>query len=159
YQYAPNLFGRPNFTGSLLKLNIRSFWPIASKLVFGIQAQYYTIKGSKIPFYLLHQLGNDGIMRGYYAGRYRDENIMASQGELRYRYNNRFGLVAFAGAGRVFSNGNFSLNDLKPNYGVGGRYFFDPAKGLSVRLDYGIGEKRPNEDRQRGFYIGLAEAF
>ena len=41
----------------------------------------------------------------------------------------------------------------------GARYFFDPEKGLSVRLDYGIGEKRANEKRQTGFYISLAEAF
>jgi outer membrane translocation and assembly module TamA len=72
---------------------------------------------------------------------------------------NRFGIVAFAGTGKVFSNGNFSLDDLKPNYGVGGRYFFDTAKGLSVRLDYGVGEKKANEKRQSGFYISLAEAF
>lgn len=159
YQYSPNIFGGENFKGSVIKLNVRNFWPVASQLVFGMQAVYYTIQSSTTPFYLLHQLGNDGIMRGYYSGRYRDENMMATQAELRYRFSNRFGVVAFAGAGRVFANGNFSLKELKPNYGLGGRYFFDPAKGLSVRLDYGVGEKKPNENRQTGFYISLAEAF
>ncbi|MEJ5994796.1 BamA/TamA family outer membrane protein [Pedobacter sp. Du54] len=159
YQYVPNIFSGTNFTGSIIKLNLRNFWPIAPKLVFGVQALYNTIQGSKIPFYLLHQLGNDGTMRGYYSGRYRDENLLVSQGELRYRFTNRFGVVAFAGAGKVFSNGHFSLNELKPNYGLGGRYFFDTAKGLSIRLDYGVGEKKTNEDRQSGFYISLAEAF
>lgn len=159
YQYAPDLFDGNNFTGSLIKVNIRNFWPVIPKLVFGVQALYYTIQGSNTPFYLLPQLGNDEMMRGYYTGRYRDENLMASQAELRYRFSNRFGLVAFAGAGQVFANGNFSLNELKPNYGLGGRYFFDTAKGLSIRLDYGVGEKKANEDRQKGFYISLAEAF
>jgi len=159
FQYAPNFFGKKNFTGSLIKLNVRNFWPITTQLVLGAQILYYTIQGSKTPFYLLPQLGNDEMMRGYYTGRYRDENLIASQAELRYRFSNRFGLAAFAGTGRVFANGNFSLNQLKPNYGLGGRYFFDTAKGLSVRLDYGIGEKRANEDRQSGFYISLAEAF
>ncbi len=159
YQYAPNFFGDGSFNGSLIKANIRNFWSIAPKLVFGAQALYYTIQSSNTPFYLLPQLGNDEMMRGYYTGRYRDENLMASQAELRYRFSNRFGLVAFAGAGKVFANSNFSLNELKPNYGIGGRYFFDTAKGLSIRLDYGVGEKRPNEDRQKGFYISLAEAF
>lgn len=159
YQYAPRIFGGENFSGNLIKVNIRNFWSITPKLVIGVQGLYYTIQGSKTPFYLLHQLGNDGIMRGYYAGRYRDENIIASQAELRYRFSNRFGLAAFTGGGKVFANGNFSLNELKPNYGVGGRYFFDTAKGLSVRVDYGIGEKRANEDRQKGFYFSLAEAF
>jgi outer membrane protein assembly factor BamA len=159
YQYAPDVFGVENFTGSQIKVNARSFWSLAPKLVLGIQGLYYTVQGSKTPFYLLQQLGNDEMMRGYYTGRYRDENLMAAQAELRYRFMNRFGIVAFAGTGKVFSNGNFNFNSLKPDYGVGGRYFFDTAKGLSVRLDYGVGEKKANEKRQSGFYISLAEAF
>lgn len=159
YQYAPDFFGGSNFTGSQIKLNLRNFWPVAKKLVLGVQGIYHTIQGTQTPFYLLPQLGNDEMMRGYYTGRFRDDNLMAAQAELRYRFMNRFGIVAFAGTGKVFSNGDFSFNDLKPSYGVGGRYFFDTAKGLSVRLDYGVGEKKPNEKRQQGFYISLAEAF
>ncbi|MFC3561916.1 BamA/TamA family outer membrane protein [Pedobacter jamesrossensis] len=159
YQYAPHFFGGDSFTGSQIKLDLRNFWSISKKVVFGVQGIYYTIQGSKTPFYLLQQLGNDQIMRGYYGGRYRDEHLMASQVELRYRFMNRFGIVAFAGAGKVFDNGNFDFKSLKPNYGFGGRYFFDTAKGLSVRVDYGVGEKLANEKRQSGFYISLAEAF
>lgn len=159
YQYAPDIYGGSNFTGSQIKVNLRNFWSIAPKLVLGVQGLYHTVQGDQTPFYLLPQLGNDEIMRGYYTGRYREENLLAGQTELRYRFMNRFGIVAFAGIGKVFSNGNFSLDDVKPNYGVGGRYFFDTAKGLSVRLDYGVGEKKPNEKRQSGFYISLAEAF
>lgn len=159
YQYAPDVYGGENFTGSQFKVNLRNFWSLGPKLVLGIQGLYHTVQGKQTPFYLLPQLGNDEIMRGYYTGRYRDENLMAAQAELRYRFMNRFGIVAFAGAGKVFSDGNFSLNDMKPNYGVGGRYFFDTAKGLSVRLDYGLGEKKSNEKRQSGFYVSLAEAF
>ncbi len=50
-------------------------------------------------------------------------------------------VVAFAGAGQVFKNGEFDINEFKPNFGGGIRYFYDPAKGLSIRLDYGVGEK------------------
>ena len=159
YQYAPDIYGAQNFTGSQIKVNVRNFWPLASKLVLGVQGLYYTVQGSQTPFYLLPQLGNDEMMRGYYTGRYRDENLMAAQAELRYRFMNRFGLVAFTGTGKVFANGNFNFNSLKPNYGFGGRYFFDTAKGLSIRLDYGVGEKNVGEKRQSGFYISLAEAF
>lgn len=159
YQYAPDLFGGENFTGSQIKLDVRNFWSISRKIVLGLQGIYYTIQGTNTPFYVLQQMGNDQIMRGYYGGRYRDENLIASQMELRYRFMNRFGIVAFAGAGKVFDNHNVNLNGLKPNYGLGGRYFFDTAKGLSVRLDYGVGEKLANEKRQSGFYISLAEAF
>ena len=159
YQYAPDLFRGSAFKGSQIRVNLRNFWSVAPKLTLGLQGLFYHVQGSKIPFFILPQLGNDEVMRGYYTGRYRDENLMVSQAELRYRFNNRFGLVGFAAAGKVFANGNFSFNQLKPNYGLGGRYFFDTAKGLSVRFDYGIGEKKVNEKRQNGFYIGLAEAF
>ncbi len=86
-------------------------------------------------------------------------DLLAGQAELRYRYNNRFGAVVFAGTGQVFDNGDFSMKSFKPSFGAGGRYFFDPEKGLSVRMDYAVGEKRTNEKRQSGFYITLAEAF
>lgn len=159
YQYAPDFYGGDNFTGSQIKVNVRNFWSLAPKVVLGVQGLYYTVQSKRTPFYLLQQMGSDEMMRGYYTGRFRDENLMVMQAELRYRFMNRFGIVAFAGGGKVFSNGNFSFQGLKPNYGLGGRYFFDTAKGLSARLDYGIGEKKPNEKRQSGFYISLAEAF
>ena len=159
YQYAPDLFKNSNFSGSQIRMVIRNFWPLANKLVLGINGLYYTVQSNRTPFYLLPQLGNDEIMRGYYTGRYRDENLIAAQTELRYRFSNRFGLVAFGGGGKVFQNGKFSLKQFKPSFGGGMRYFYDPAKGLSVRADYGVGEKQSNEARQTGFYLSLAEAF
>jgi hypothetical protein len=32
-------------------------------------------------------------------------------------------------------------------------------KGLSIRADYGFGEKPAGEKREQGFYIALGEAF
>ncbi|MCZ4245202.1 BamA/TamA family outer membrane protein [Pedobacter punctiformis] len=159
YQYAPDFFGGDNFNGSQITLNVRNFWKLGKKFVLGVQGMYNTIQSKNTPFYLLPQLGNDEMMRGYYSGRYRDENLLALQTELRYRYNNRFGAVLFAGTGTVWGKTDFDTDKFKPNLGAGLRYFFDPAKGLSVRLDYGIGEKLKNEKRQSGFYISLAEAF
>lgn len=156
YQYAPKLSRTGNFYGSKVTFDTRGFIPLNTSIVLALQGYFASINGDDIPFYRLQQLGNDGLMRGYYSGRYRDKNLLATQAELRYRYNNRFGGVLFAGAGNVFGQSRFSL---KPNFGAGLRYFFDPAKGLSVRLDYGIGEKRVDEQRQSGFYISLAEAF
>lgn len=160
YQYAPPIFGGENFSGSQIRVNIRNFWALAPKVVLGVQGMYNTIQSANTSFYLLPQMGNDEMMRGYYGGRYRDENFLAAQAEIRYRFMERLGMVVFGGAGKVFANDeNQLLKNFKPNYGIGGRYFFDPAKGLSVRLDYGVGEKRPNEKRQSGFYISFAEAF
>jgi len=159
YSYAPNIFGGDNFVGSLFKIDFSSFYPINKATTIGINAHFQSLNGESTPFYLLPQLGNDEMMRAYYTGRYRDENLMALQSEIRFRVHPRFGLVGFAATGNVFKRREFRLKDFKPNMGGGFRYFFDIEKGLSVRVDYGIGEKNPGEKRQSGFYLSLGEAF
>ena len=159
YSYAPGFFGGDTFTGSCIKLDFRTFAQLKPKLVLGINVNYQTLQGSDAPFYLMPQLGNDQMMRGYYTGRYRDKNLMAAQAELRYRFYSRLGVVAFAGAGNVYGIQKFDIGRFKPSYGAGLRYFFDINRDLSVRFDYGIGEQRPGEKRQTGFYFSIAEAF
>jgi hypothetical protein len=159
YSYAPDIFGGENFSGSLFKADFRSFRSFNNKAVLALQTVFQTIQGGTVPFYLMPQMGNDQIMRGHYAGRYRDRNLLAAQAEFRYRFIPKFGMAAFMGAGTVYGTGAFNLSDLKPNTGAGIRYFFDVERGLSIRIDYGIGEKRPGEERQKGYYISLAEAF
>lgn len=160
YSYAPNLFGGENFEGSFAKIDIRNFSSFNNKTVLGVQAVYQGLAGStRSPFYLLPQMGNDEIMRGYYQGRYRNANLLALQAEIRYRFIPQLGVAGFLGGGTVYSNGNLRFGGIKPSYGAGLRYFFDVERGLSIRLDYGIGEKRPGEERQTGFYLSIGEAF
>lgn len=158
YAYAPDLFGGENFSGSLAKLDFRTFKSYNPKMVLGFNLVYQTIQGSSTPFYLLPQLGNDQIMRGYYTGRYRDRNLLATQLELKYRIISRLGFAGFAGAGSVY-NSRINLGNFKPSYGAGLRYFFDTIRGLSLRMDYAFGEKRSGEERQKGFYLAFGESF
>ena len=157
--YAPDFFGGENFTGSQFKVDFRNFSSLSSKAVLGFNVNYQTLQGSKVPFYLLPQLGNDQIMRGYYTGRYRDQNLLALQTEFRYRFTRRLGAAAFLGTGSVYGNKDFAMDDLKPSYGGGIRYFISPERGTSLRLDYGFGEKRPGESLQKGFYLSFGESF
>ncbi|WP_051292706.1 BamA/TamA family outer membrane protein [Olivibacter sitiensis] len=157
YSYAPDFFGGDNFTGSELSLNLKAFYPVFPKVTLGIQLTYDELFGN-IPFYLYPQLGNDEVMRGYYQGRFRDKTLFTSQAELRYRFVNRFAIVAFGGAGTVYSS-KFVLSGLKPSFGGGIRYFFDINHNSSVRIDYAVGEKRAGEPRQSGVYLSLGEAF
>lgn len=159
YSYAPDFFGGDNFNGSFIKLDLRNFQSLSKKTTLGLNAHFQTISGSLTPFYLLPQLGSDEMMRAYYTGRFRDQNLLALQSEIRLRLNPRFGLAAFAAAGNVYSDGNLKLIQLKPSIGGGFRYFYDIERGLSVRMDYAIGEQNPGEKRQSGFYLSLGEAF
>ncbi len=158
YSYAPNFFDGENFEGSLFKLDFRTFKTLNNKLVLGVNINYQTLQGDSAPFYLLPQLGTE-MMRGYYTGRFRDQNLLAAQAELRYRFMPRFAIIGFIGAGNVYSTGNFVLAASKPTFGGGFRYFFEVERGLSISLDYGFGEKRANEARQKGLNICIGQAF
>jgi outer membrane translocation and assembly module TamA len=152
------MFGNNDYSGGLFNIEYSQFFALSKRFVLGLNAQEQSLTGSQSPFYLLPAMGNDEMMRGYYNGRFRDRNLVAAQTELRYRLGDRIGIVGFLGTGQVFNN-NFSFSEFKPNYGGGLRYFFDTEKGLSIRADYGVGQKRLGESRQSGVYIGLGEAF
>jgi hypothetical protein len=158
FSFNQGILANNNYRGGILSVEYSQYISLAKRLVLGIDIYDNSLIGGQSPFYLMPEMGSDELMRGYYNGRYRDRNYAASQAELRYRLSDRFGVVGFAGTGTVFHDAQ-SFNNFKPNYGCGLRYFFDVEKGLSIRMDYGIGEKLPNESRQSGFYIGLGEAF
>jgi hypothetical protein len=159
YYYLMQGIGSNNgYKGGFLNIELSQFNQLSKRFVLAFDIQDQNLTGSQSPFYLLPALGSDEMMRGYYNGRYRDRNFIAAQTELRYRLSDRVGLDAFTGTGTVF-NKSFSFNTLKPNYGGGLRYFFDVEKGLTMRMDYGVGQKVGSEGRQSGLYLSLGEAF
>lgn len=168
--YAPSFLSKH----PLFKLEAQGshFVPLSPKSTIGFNGLFQSLQGKQLPFYLLPEMGNDNIMRGYYTGRYRDQNYLAGQAEYRYLIDPKmrihiwfvdikpkFALAAFAGTGSVFSNHDFSLAGFKPSYGAGIRYFYDENSRLTIRIDYAVGEKHTGEARQKGLYLSLAEAF
>ncbi|HEY0299087.1 MAG TPA: hypothetical protein VGB84_07700 [Arachidicoccus sp.] len=159
FNYTPDFFGAENFHGSSMSFDGRYFTPLNDKITLAFNGNYQEISGKKIPFYLLEQLGSQDMMRGYYQGRFQDKNLVAMQTEFRYRFIARIAIVAFGGYGTVYGQEKFSTDMLKPNYGLGIRYFFDLSKDLAMRLDYGVGQRLPNEKRFSGVYFSMSEAF
>ena len=157
YALVPNLFKGTDFSGSLFEVDVRGFYPLHKKLNLAGQMVYRGTYGKNLPFYTLRELGGDMTMRGYYLGRYKDKNYLATQAELRYRFHPRFGVIGFAGTGTTFSDENKAR--FVPTYGGGFRYFFSIEHSSSIRLDYAYGEKRTGEQRQSGFYLSLSETF
>jgi outer membrane translocation and assembly module TamA len=157
--YAPKLASQENDGRSFLLADLRLFTSLSPEWTLGLQGVYQAYSAERVPFYLLPQLGNDQLMRGYYAGRYRDQYLGAAQAEIRFRPTPQLAVVGFLGAGNVASRVNLLTHPLKLSYGVGLRCFVDTRQGLSIRLDYGIGQQLPDEKRQSGFYFSLGEAF
>ncbi len=155
--YAPKLWTSTDFTGANLDVDLRGFIPLHNQVTLALQGIFRSTFGKTVPFYNYRELGGDMMMRGYYLGRYRDKNYLASQAELRYRFHPRFGIVGFSGLGSTFSKENSSR--YVASYGGGLRYFFSLEHNSSIRFDYSFGEQRPGEKRQSGFYLSLSEAF
>lgn len=104
------------------------------------------------PWSLKAKLGGSQRMRGYYEGRYNDNDLLAVQVELRQRIWRRIGCVVWGGAGNVFhSLDRFRWDRTLPNYGVGLRWEF--KKRVNIRVDYGFGKKTS------GILFNLNEAF
>ena len=135
------------------EIDIRRYIPVFRNQVFCYQFASILSTGD-VPYRYMAQLGSPNMMRGYYAGRYRDKNMMGFQVEQRIPVWWRFGLVAFAGLGQVSEDMvHWHLKDVRYSVGGGLRFAILPKEKLNVRLDYGFGYLSHN------FYLTVAESF
>ncbi len=113
---------------------------------------YAEFNSNGTPWPLLARMGGSYRMRGYYQGRYTDNDMITLQVELRQRIWRRIGCTVWAGAGNVFPElARFDWSQTLPNYGVGLRW--ELKKRVNVRIDYGFGRKTS------GFLLNVNEAF
>jgi len=106
------------------------------------------------PFNMLTELGGPKKMRGYYQGRFRDDNAVLTQAELRFPLYKRLGAVALGSVAWLGNQGDFvRWNDPKYAYGAGLRFTANRRDHLNIRLDYAIGSDGGN------VYFTIGEAF
>lgn len=135
-------------------VDIRKYYTIAKKQVLAFQFMLNANVGT-VPVRSMSNIGSNTIMRGYYEGRYTDNNFIGAQVEDRFPLKGRFGMVVFAAAGRVGASTSdlFMLQGLKPSLGTGLRYAIDKKEKLNLRLDVGFGH------HSSGVYFNITEAF
>lgn len=121
-----------------------------STLALDLYGQY---NGRNVPWTLRPELGEGSSrMRGFYRGRYIDNNMLSAQVEVRQHIYKRFGAVAWIGCGTVFpAFDELRWSDVLLNYGVGLRFEF--KRNVNFRVDMGFGKDT------EGFVITLSEAF
>lgn len=140
---------------SLYSLDLRRYWDLFgntnSILALQLQGRFTT---GHPPFRDLPMLGGDFVMRGYYAGRYRDHNALQTEAEWRQHLAGRFGFTVFAGSGEVWRRfEDFSMRNYKWSGGLGLRYNINPGDPTNIRLDYGFTKE------STGLYVTFGEAF
>ncbi|HZY82335.1 MAG TPA: BamA/TamA family outer membrane protein [Cyclobacteriaceae bacterium] len=143
-----------SFDFAVRNLDVRKYFALSKTTVLAFQANLISTVGH-VPIRQLTNIGSNTYMRGYYEGRYTDKNLIAIQSELRFPVYKRFGMVTFAGLGRV---GNalkdiFTPSHLKPSIGAGIRFALSPQEKLHLRVDAGFGNK------SNGTYLNMGEAF
>jgi hypothetical protein len=136
-------------------VNLSKFFPISVKRYWVIGLNFHgEFAWGDVPFDRIPGLGGYRIMRGYYNGRYRDNNYMAFQAEWRMRIWKFIGAVAWVGTGQVgFHISDYTWAGLKPNFGIGLRFMMDKASKTNIRIDQGFGENT------NGTYFSAGEAF
>jgi len=104
------------------------------------------------PWPMLARMGGTARMRGYYEGRYTDNDLITLQVELRQRIWRRIGCTIWGGAGNVFPRlSRFDWSQTLPNYGIGFRW--ELKQRVNIRVDYGFGKNTT------GFLFNINEAF
>ncbi len=152
-----NAFGS-HYTFTNIVTDSRIYRPVNKRDVIAAQLLGQFNLG-ETPFNMLSLLGGENIMRGYYMGRFRDRNQIATQIEYRLLplplgFTNRLGAAFFAGAGTVFDNfNNLQQSKLLWSGGGGLRVLVFPKKDIFTRIDVAF----TNEGR--GFYVVVGEAF
>ena len=147
-------FDGSNMTNGFVNhvLDLR-YYKTFNKLIFN--SSLYTVHNSGIvPFRMMPYLGGPRFMRGYYAGRFRDNNLGFLQAEFRRNVFWRIGVAAFGGIGQVYNNINqFNPNRMHYNYGAGLRFQLSKDSPANIRIDYGCTRD------SNGFYVVFGECF
>jgi hypothetical protein len=133
-------------------VDLRNYMELGRGHLLYLQAYFKFHVGPEIPFRNMALLGGDRFLRGYFKGRYRDNNMFLTQAEYHSPTLWRFSLVVFAGAGDVFHS-SLSEVRIKPSAGIGLRYKVFRDRRMNIRLDLAAGRG------DNGIYLGILEAF
>ncbi len=93
-------------------------------------------------------------IRGYSQGQFRGDGLLALQGEYRYNFNPKMGMVGFAGMATIYGSDTESFNwKLYPGAGIGYRYRAFKTVKFNIGIDAAVGKD------DWGVYFRIGEAF
>jgi outer membrane protein assembly factor BamA len=142
-----------DFDFTSLKIDLRNYFTLFEEVVIAGQL-VGSFNWGDIPFFYSSFVGGKYLMRGFYEGRYRDNDMIAIQGECRIPLWWRIGIVVFAGVAQTADiPGDFRFDAFKVAFGGGVRLLWDKEQKLNIRLDVGFAEG------ETSLYVTIGEAF
>ena len=130
------------------------YWGFGERQVLAYNA-YFCATGGQPPFYGNCIYGTNSQLRGYKAGQYFTQYMMASQLEYRLVLPKRFGAVAFGGIGEVVPGKVqiYGSQHFLPGGGGGLRFQLSRQHHVNLRADFARGKDGHT------FSMGVGEAF
>ena len=141
-----------DFDAGVYQVFFNRYWPMRDNDALAARLVLKSSDGDA-PFFLLSSFGGSKDLRGYPAGRYRDNKMYAVQTEYRWHFSDRWIFTGFAGFGEVAENVKGFGKDLLPAVGVGARFVLSKKHRISLSTDIGTGIDGTE------FYFGIGEAF
>lgn len=137
-----------------LNAEAHAYFSLSDRTVLATSAQFCSAHG-EVAYYDLCLFGASADLRGYETGRYRDRASWALQGEIRHRFTERWGGVAFVGLGGIAPSAGDLVDEsnLLPAGGIGVRYRPFKSNDVQLRIDVAVGKN------DHGVYVGIGEAF
>ena len=123
--------------------------PVNNKSTFALQARFAGVSGDP-PFYLLPFLQ----MRGFPAGKYKNDVTMSGHFEWRYKFHPRWGFVTFYEFGSAENTfDDLFKSDIITSYGGGIRWQVSEDKKLNLGIDVAVS----NDDYT--LYVQIGERY
>lgn len=130
-------------------MNYRAYHLLEPKFVLAWEVAGCERQGSS-PLWDACRIG----LRGFPATDYMGKSSAYGQAEGRLRLSERWGVVAFAGAGQITDSfTGLDNNDWIPSYGFGLRFMVMQSQRINMRLDYGWSTD------SNAVYLAVGEAF
>jgi hypothetical protein len=132
------------------RVRFRSYHQLADPLVLAWDVSACSKRG-RVPLWDTCRLA----LRGFAATDYLGKQSMYAQAEVRWRFFRKWGMVAFAGAGRVDDAfGGRGEGEAIPSYGVGIRFMLLESQRINLRIDYAR-----SDQGEEAWYLAVTEAF
>lgn len=133
--------------------DVSMYFPILKKSILAFNGIVDMNVGNPA-FNLMASLGGTKRMRGYYEGRFRDNNAVLLQSEFRSPIKGRFGFTVFGSIGAVSHKiSDIVESPLRSTAGAGLRFRIDRKEKLNLRLDFAAGRN------SKALYFTVGEAF
>jgi hypothetical protein len=129
------------------------YWAMGADKVLAARVAGCVVSGD-VPFSDLCMYGRNKDLRGYATGQYRDRALLAAQAEMRWRFAQRWGGVAFAGLGAIGPSASELLEQkILPSIGAGLRWQASKDYKINVSVDVAF---TPGD---HAVYLYVGEAF